>query len=118
MPSTEMRSTNAAVKSPHTKLVAEWKKLHVYEKLFAIKDQVNNLDKKDRNRQIPPTIAPRRPSDCTWSKTHSQGAKRVRITTDGGTAKIEDFKSFGHTSDLDASYKLLLMPATPDGMIQ
>ncbi|PRP85716.1 hypothetical protein PROFUN_06310 [Planoprotostelium fungivorum] len=40
------------------RLVAEWKKSHIlYEKLFAaIKNQINNLDEKDRNRQMRVTI--------------------------------------------------------------
>ncbi|PRP76622.1 hypothetical protein PROFUN_14999, partial [Planoprotostelium fungivorum] len=54
MPSTEKRSINSAVRSPDTKQVAEWKKSHIlYEKLFAaIKNQINDLDEKDRNRQM------------------------------------------------------------------
>ncbi|PRP78370.1 hypothetical protein PROFUN_13782, partial [Planoprotostelium fungivorum] len=54
MPSTEKRSINAAVRSPDTTQVAEWKKSHIlYEKLFAaIKNQINDLDEKDRNRQM------------------------------------------------------------------
>ncbi|PRP81767.1 hypothetical protein PROFUN_10867, partial [Planoprotostelium fungivorum] len=55
MPSTEKRSINSAVRSPDTKQVTEWKKSHILikEKLFAaIKNQINDLDEKDRNRQM------------------------------------------------------------------
>ncbi|PRP82817.1 hypothetical protein PROFUN_04680 [Planoprotostelium fungivorum] len=57
MPSTEKRSINTTFRSrtqTHTKQVAEWKKSHLlYEKLFAaIRNQINDLEEKDRNRQM------------------------------------------------------------------